>query len=121
MTIDFKLDDIVRKIVQIRDANKPCIIDGKPLVNPVVAHWQKRRHTQTRWHLSNVHLASFENNYLQECSSELNEQHSINVLEREGLEMYNKLINLRNLNFKFSKSNKEELLIYYKGLLKTMQ
>jgi hypothetical protein len=118
-----KLDAICRKIIQKRDLNKPCIICDLPMHEHQlleVAHYFKRRHIGTRWQLSNLHLSHSACNRLEESQKSYSDKHTINMLDREGINVFEQLKNLRLKELKLSDYDKKNLLQELQKILKTM-
>lgn len=121
MITDSDLDDICRKIVRMRDSQTNCIICGKRIINPVICHYFKRRHNGTRWHLDNIHLGCSECNSKEEAMHNYTTLHLENLINRIGINTYDKLRTLRLENVKYSPSDKKELYDKLKQILKNYE
>lgn len=119
-----RIDLLIRKIVRLRDKDKPCIICGNKMYNVPVnnCHYIKASKSKLfRWSLDNCHLGHESCNNLSESDSYLMDMHRANMLERIGAEKLMYLHNHKNDTYKFRKSDLDELEAKLKEQLKTLE
>jgi hypothetical protein len=123
MNLNKTLTDLVRQIVQIRDKDKVCIICGGSLDYGTleVCHYIKRRHIITTWDLNNCHLGHAKCNQREEYDKVLQDFHTVNVLNRIGTNELMRLNRDKNKTVHLSKSDKIELIEYFKKYFKPLK
>jgi hypothetical protein len=124
-SLNEKITDLVRRIVRIRDDNENCIICNKPMCKGYeavqVCHYIKRRHIETTWDLNNCHLGHEKCNQREENDKVYQDFHRLYVLNRIGTSEFMRLNRDKNKTVHLSKSDKLELIEYFKKYLKNLK
>jgi hypothetical protein len=121
MKIEEQLKDLAKKIVRLRDKDRPCIICGHKPIDPVCAHYIKQSQSvHLSYALSNIHIACAECNLLEELDSELHLMHRSNLEYLLTEEIVNDLEIQGKQIFKITKSEKKDLLMDYRKILKQL-